>query len=135
VCLAIINVIFLIDIELTLSRNRQFQSREEANWGFGQVLALLLLVVPLRDFVTSINDVRRKLREKEEQAKEMRRNVQRQFEKHFREAISEDTFEGHDFRYWIDQGAEPNTELKGTFIVFDDTKHTLIYSIQARSNL
>jgi hypothetical protein len=85
--------------------------------------------------VTSINDIRRKLRETEEQANEMRRNVQKQFEKHLREAISEDTFEGHDFRYWIDQGAEPNTELKGIFVVFDDTRHTLINSIQVRSNL
>jgi len=126
VCLAIINIIFLIDIELTLSRNRQIQSREEDNWGFGQVLALLLLVVPLRDFVTSINDVRRKQREKEQQANEMRRNVQKQFEEHLRKAISEDTFEGHDFQYWMDQGAEPNTELKGIFVAFDDRRHTLI---------
>jgi len=126
VCLAIINIIFLVDIELTISRNRQIQSREEDNWGFGQVLALLLLVVPLRDFVTSINDVRRKRREKERQANETRRNVQKQFEEHLRKAISEDTFEGHDFQYWIDQGAEPNTELKGIFVAFDDRRHTLI---------
>ena len=126
VCLAIINVIFLIDIELTISRNRQIQSREEDNWGFGQVLALLLLVVPLRDFVTSINDVRKKQREKEQQANETRRNVQKQFGEHLRKAISEDTFEGHDFQYWIEQGAEPNTELKGIIVAFDHGARNLI---------
>jgi len=115
VCLAIINVIFLIDIELTLSRNRQFQSREDDNWGFGQVLALLLLVVPLRDFVTSINDVRRK-----------RWNVQKKFEKNLQNAIRENSLEGHDFENWIDQGADPNTKYEGIFVAFDDRRHTLI---------
>lgn len=115
VCLAIINVIFLIDIELTLSRNSHFQSREEDNWGFGQVLALLLLVVPLRDFVTSINDVRRK-----------RRNVQKEFENNLQKAFSEDTLEGLNFQYWIDKGAKHDTELKGIFVAFDDRRHTLI---------
>lgn len=123
VCLAVINVIFLIDIELTLSRNRQLQARDENNWGFGQVLALLLLVIPLRDFVRSIKDIHK-----------MRRKAQKQFEKHLRDAISEDTFEGHDFRYWINQGAKPNTELKGIFVAYDDTRHTLINLLQDISN-
>ena len=62
VCLAAINIIFIIDIELTLSRNKQDQSHEEAEWGFGQVLALLLLVVPLRDFLKSMVVIYRKPR-------------------------------------------------------------------------
>lgn len=124
VCLAVINVIFLIDIELTLSRNRQIQARDEANWGFGQVLALLLLVIPLRDFVRSIKDIH-----------EIRRKAQKEFEKHLRDAISEDTLAGHDFEYWINQGAKPDTELKGIFVAFGDTRHALINSLQVISNL
>ncbi|KAJ6489854.1 hypothetical protein C8R45DRAFT_199254 [Mycena sanguinolenta] len=61
-CLAIINVIFLIDIELSLLHNGT-ESDEDDEWGFGQVLALLLLVVHLRDFISSIIEIRRKLRE------------------------------------------------------------------------
>ena len=106
VCLALINVIFLVDVELTLSRNKQIQSREADQWGFGQVLALLLLVVPLRDFATSILDIRRKLREKQKHAN-------REFVNHLRDAIRDSTFEGHDFRTWIEQGANPNAQVEG----------------------
>jgi hypothetical protein len=51
------NDILLLDIELTLRRNKHDQSPEEDEWGFWQVLALLLLVIPLRDFVISILDI------------------------------------------------------------------------------
>ncbi|KAJ7608600.1 ankyrin repeat-containing domain protein [Mycena polygramma] len=50
-----INVVFLLDIELTLFRNRAVHSAGEATWTFGQILALLLLVLPLRDiWITTI---------------------------------------------------------------------------------
>ncbi|KAJ6533524.1 armadillo-type protein [Mycena capillaripes] len=87
VCLAIIHIILLVDVELTLQRNKENQSPEEDEWGFGQVLALLLLVIPLRDF------------------------------RHLRQAINDDTFEGHDFEGLIEQGANPAGELDGNLHV------------------
>jgi hypothetical protein len=55
VLLFAVNVIFLVDIELTLSRNRILQnSVDESNWTFGQILAMLLLVLPLRDLVETV---------------------------------------------------------------------------------
>jgi len=110
-CLVVINILFLVDVELTLSRNKHFQSDGEGSWGFGQVLALLLLVVPLRDFATSIVDIRRKLRE----AAEMKREAQRRFEQHLREAIERDTLEGYNFPDLIVRGADPDTRLQCWF--------------------
>jgi hypothetical protein len=49
VILCVINLIFLIDIELTLHRNRVGEGPGESIWSFGQILALLLLVLPMRD--------------------------------------------------------------------------------------
>ncbi|KAJ7797868.1 hypothetical protein B0H14DRAFT_2618465 [Mycena olivaceomarginata] len=88
ICLALINVIQLVDIELKLCRNKRDQSREEDEWGFGQVLALLLLVVPVRDFVTSILDIRENVK-KEKLAREA---TQRTFKEHLQEAVNNDTF-------------------------------------------
>jgi hypothetical protein len=102
-CLAVINIILLVDIELTLLRNKHNQSPDENIWGFGQVLALLLLVVPVRDFVTSILDIR-----------EAKENIQRDFEQHLQKAFDENTFDGHDFEGLIKQGADPKVELGGT---------------------
>ena len=43
------------DIETTLTRNRDLQpDRAETAWTFGQVLALLLLIMPLRDLVEMV---------------------------------------------------------------------------------
>ncbi|KAJ7239119.1 armadillo-type protein [Mycena rebaudengoi] len=105
-CLAVINIILLVDVELTLLRNKHNQSREEDDWGFGQVLALLLLVVPMRDFVTSILDIRK--------AKE---NIQRAFKEHLRQAVDKNTFDGHDFEGLIKRRADPNVELEGALQV------------------
>jgi len=115
VFLFFINGIFLSDIELTLSRNKRIQSREEGRWGFGQVLALLLLVIPLRDFATSINDIREKIREKKEREEEMKREAQRQFEDSLRSAIQNDTLENYGFRDLIERGASSNTQLNGQY--------------------
>jgi hypothetical protein len=57
VLLVIINSIFLVDIELTLSRNKHFQLAGDELWGSGQVLALLLLVLPLRDAWNAYRDI------------------------------------------------------------------------------
>ena len=109
VCLLAINIIFLVDIELTLSRNKSNQSQGEGVWGFGQVLALLLLVVPFRDFVSSISEIRQRLME-EKRSREM---VHKKFEESLRGAIEKETFEGYDFQALIEQGADPNTQIKG----------------------
>jgi len=106
-----INGTFVSDIELTLSRNKRIQSHQEGQWGFGQVLALLLLVIPLRDFVTSIYDIRKKIREKQEHDDGKKREVQGQFENFLRTAIQAHTFDG--FRALIEGGACPNTKLNG----------------------
>jgi hypothetical protein len=58
VLLVVINIIFVVDIELTLSRNKPFQfDNGDDVWGFGQVLALLLLVLPLRDAWNAFRDI------------------------------------------------------------------------------
>ncbi|KAF7358132.1 Multiple ankyrin repeats single kh domain [Mycena venus] len=109
--LVVINIILLVDVELTLLRNKHHQSREDDEWGFGQVLSLLLLVVPVRDFITSILDIREKV-EREKVAKE---DIQKTFNEHLQHAIVNDTLEGHDFKGLIKQGADPKGKvgLKG----------------------
>jgi len=44
-----INVAFLIDIELTLRDNRHLRKAGDSEWTFGQILAIILLVLPMRD--------------------------------------------------------------------------------------
>lgn len=52
ILLCAINIVFIVDIELTLRRNKSLQDgQSEAEWGFGQILAILLLFIPLRDLV------------------------------------------------------------------------------------
>jgi hypothetical protein len=61
VLLVAINILFIVDIELTLRRNKGDQTGDEATWGFGQVLALLLLIIPLRDAWGALQDIWEKL--------------------------------------------------------------------------
>ncbi|KAJ7500912.1 ankyrin repeat-containing domain protein [Mycena galericulata] len=68
VLLLLINLIFLIDIELALRDNRRLQASGESAWTFGQILALLLLVLPLRDLAETISQ-RREQKHKEELAR------------------------------------------------------------------
>lgn len=50
-----INLIFLVDTEATISRNRaSHNGGEERQMGYGQVLSLVLLLVPLRDVFISL---------------------------------------------------------------------------------
>ena len=65
--LVVINVIFVVDIELTLTRNPALQDEQESEWGFGQILAMLLIFIPLRDLVEMI--LARRLKRQEEQIK------------------------------------------------------------------
>jgi hypothetical protein len=97
VALFIVNIILSVHVELTLWRNKHDQSVGEDDWGFEQVLSLLLLIVPVRDFVASIADILEKV------ARD--RN-------HLQQAINEDTFMGHDFQALFKQGANPKIELR-----------------------
>jgi hypothetical protein len=71
VLLVAINILFIVDIELTLHRNKGNQNGDEAAWGFGQVLALLLLIIPLRDAWRALQDIREKLKGIQEQFEEL----------------------------------------------------------------
>lgn len=52
-----INLVFIIDIETTIRRAKTHQdARDESNWTFGQTLALLLLVLPMRDVYDYIRE-------------------------------------------------------------------------------
>jgi hypothetical protein len=73
VCLCIINILFIVDVELTLRRNKGDQADGDNEWGFGQVLSLLLLIVPLRDAGNAIQDIQEKIQDK-------LRGIQEQFE-------------------------------------------------------
>jgi hypothetical protein len=53
------------------------QSNEEHDWGFGQILALLLLLVPLRDAWAALRNIQN--------------NAQQRFEQAFRTAAEADT--------------------------------------------
>ncbi|KAJ3518231.1 hypothetical protein NMY22_g13785 [Coprinellus aureogranulatus] len=63
-----VNVILIVDIELTLRRNRSLQATGEGEWGFGQVLAVLLLFMPLRDLLEMV--LARRQRRQEMQIRE-----------------------------------------------------------------
>ncbi|KAG6877133.1 hypothetical protein C0992_010746 [Termitomyces sp. T32_za158] len=59
--LAMINGVLLVDTEVTLQVNQHHNLLgSEAQWTFGQTLALLLLLVPLRDLVESFLERRAK---------------------------------------------------------------------------
>jgi hypothetical protein len=54
-----VNIVFMIDIETTINHH---DVSDESNWTFGQTLAVLLLVLPLRDVFDFVMRVRRKNR-------------------------------------------------------------------------
>jgi hypothetical protein len=70
-CLCIINILFIADIELTLRRNKGDQAAGDNEWGFGQVLSLLLLVVPLRDARNALHDIQDNLKGAQKQFDEL----------------------------------------------------------------
>jgi hypothetical protein len=95
VLLVAINILFIVDIELTLRRNKGDQNGDNA-WGFGQVLALLLLTIPLRDAWGALQEIREKLK-----------GVQQQFEELLlRECQVTPVVE--ELRRLIQKGANPN---------------------------
>jgi hypothetical protein len=54
-----VNIIFMVDIETTITLH---DVSDESNWTFGQTLAVLLLVLPLRDVFYFVMRVRRNKR-------------------------------------------------------------------------
>ncbi|KAJ6520009.1 hypothetical protein C8R45DRAFT_44248 [Mycena sanguinolenta] len=63
--LVMLNLVFLLDIELTLRENRRRQATGESTWAFGQILAMLLLVLPLRDLLETLSERRETDRKKQ----------------------------------------------------------------------
>jgi hypothetical protein len=100
--LVVINIIFLVDIELTLSRNKHLQSSEDDQWGFGQVLALLLLVIPLRDAWNALRDIRTAAR-----------GVQKRFLQALQEEVEATPFVER-LRDLINEGADSKEWIKDT---------------------
>ncbi|KAG6876896.1 hypothetical protein C0993_012320 [Termitomyces sp. T159_Od127] len=54
IVLAIIEAIFLIDTEVMLATNSSQVGTGETDWTFGQTLAVLVLLVPLRDLIEAV---------------------------------------------------------------------------------
>jgi hypothetical protein len=61
-----VNIVFMVDIESTITLH---DVSDESNWTFGQTLAVLLLVLPLRDVFYFVMRVRKEKRHKERHAK------------------------------------------------------------------
>jgi hypothetical protein len=61
-----VNIVFMADIETTVSHHKV---SDESQWTFGQILAILLLVLPLRDVSMFIVDFRTEKHHKERNAK------------------------------------------------------------------
>jgi len=57
---ATIDILLIVDTELTIWRNRQLVQPEESRWSFGQTLALLLIILPLVDVATVVWEESRK---------------------------------------------------------------------------
>jgi hypothetical protein len=66
VFLLAVNIVFMADIESTISHHTVLG---ESQWTFGQTLAVLLLVLPLRDVAMFIVEVRTEKRHKERNGK------------------------------------------------------------------
>ncbi|KAF5338352.1 hypothetical protein D9611_012506 [Ephemerocybe angulata] len=65
ILLLVINVVFIADIELTLEQNASLQGMFGREWGFGQILSMLLLLVPLRNLAETILARRIKQRQRD----------------------------------------------------------------------
>ncbi|KAJ3528413.1 hypothetical protein NMY22_g9424 [Coprinellus aureogranulatus] len=102
-----VNIVFLVDIELTLRRNEHLQDgQSEGAWGFGQILAMLMLSIPLRDLMETI--LARRSRRHEMALSKERLNLT------FAEALHD-----RDCRKIVElvvQGADPNYKPSGSSI-------------------
>jgi hypothetical protein len=113
VTLLVINLIFIVDIELSLHRNRKLVGSDESEWTFGQTLALLLLVLPIRDLMETILQHRLERPKKwllEQEERQIRRKTEL-----LQEAIRSQKID--DVKDLIKDGADVNIEAKGMVIV------------------
>ncbi|TEB29278.1 ankyrin [Coprinellus micaceus] len=101
--LLVVNIVFVADIELTLRRNQGIQETEEKQWGFGQILAMLLVFLPLRDVVEMI--LARRLHRQEEQ---IRKHVQAAA---WTKAVLRKDVSS--ILQLVDEGADPNVSVEG----------------------
>jgi hypothetical protein len=106
------NVVFALDVEVMLSRNRHLQEVGEDEWGFGQVLALLLLAVPLLAFLSSLSKIQEHEKEQRDRAQQELKEAQTKFNELFTLARQDNSTTGHDWKHWIEHGADPNTSCK-----------------------
>ena len=72
IILAFINLIFLIDTEIAIHKNATLQQDGDSLWTFGQTLALLLLLIPLRDLV---NAFRQRQKKKLDEVRQRHKNI------------------------------------------------------------
>ncbi|KAG6824040.1 hypothetical protein H0H87_012649, partial [Tephrocybe sp. NHM501043] len=56
--LAFVDIWLIINTELTLKANRGLVGVGENEWTFGQILALFLLIIPVRDFYVVLMQIR-----------------------------------------------------------------------------
>ncbi|KAF5343939.1 hypothetical protein D9758_012147 [Tetrapyrgos nigripes] len=99
VFLIAINLVFIVDTELTLQQNID---TDGSNWTFGQVLAMVLIAVPLRDVVESSMQWREKrIEERMEKQNRLKREIGGQA-KEMDAALS-----------WVRRGANVNVKVEG----------------------
>jgi hypothetical protein len=80
------NLVFIMDIELTRHMNPVLQGEGESDWGFGQILAILLLLLPLRDLVEAV--LARRLKQRQgELDEDMQDGIEKQDFKRVKQAI------------------------------------------------
>jgi hypothetical protein len=56
--LAVINILLLADTEVAIHRNKPLTMDGDTDWTFGQTLALLLLLIPIRDISEALSERR-----------------------------------------------------------------------------
>jgi hypothetical protein len=87
ITLFIINILFIVDTELSISRAEALQQDQDAIWTFGQTLALMLLLLSLWDIFDSLLQRKRKVEEKREAMNKMK--------------VYQDTAEWEDVENWL----------------------------------
>lgn len=108
--LLVVNVIFIIDIELTLRMNYDLQGGEdEEEWRFGQILAMLLVSMPLRDLIETIL-ARREKRVAKRDRQIRRHEVNNDLKKAIHAGESSKIM-----RLIQSEGADPNVATEGEF--------------------
>ncbi|KAJ3547365.1 hypothetical protein NMY22_g1681 [Coprinellus aureogranulatus] len=104
-----IDTVLIVDIELALRRNRALQLNEdEAQWGFGQTLAMVVLAIPLWDFM-NIRRLKKSWQRRQVQANSLMRSA---VERKDIQGISDSLGLGADVEK-LEMGDRPNKEETG----------------------